>query len=70
MRGYGRDVIPSYEALCRMRGYGKDAIPSYTLGRCLRLGGESEDLPKLICRWSHRCAPRGLGAYDRNTYII
>ena len=53
-----------------MRGYGKDAIPSYALGRCSRLGGESEDLPKLICRWSHRCAPRGLGAYDRNTYII
>ena len=70
MRGYGKDAIPSYEALCRMRGYGKDAIPSYALGRCSRLGGESEDLPKLICRWSHRCAPRGLGAYDRNTYII
>lgn len=51
-------------------GYGWDAIPSYALGRCSRLGGESEDLPKLICRWSHRCAPRGLGAYDRNTYII
>ena len=65
-----QDAIPSYEALCRMRGYGKDAIPSYALGRCSRLGGESEDLPKLICRWSHRCAPRGLGAYDRNTYII
>ena len=68
--GYGWDAIPSYETLCRMRGYGKDAIPSYALGRCSRLGGESEDLPKLICRWSHRCAPRGLGAYDRNTYII
>jgi hypothetical protein len=48
----------------------QDAIPSYALGRCSRLGGESEDLPKLICRWSHRRAPRGLGAYDRNTYII
>ena len=68
--GYGWDAIPSYKALCRMRGYGRDAIPSYALGRCSRLGGESEDLPKLICRWSHRCAPRGLGAYDRNTYII
>lgn len=51
-------------------GMARDAIPSYALGRCSRLGGESEDLPKLICRWSHRCAPRGLGAYDRNTYII
>ena len=65
-----QDAIPSYKALCWMRGYGRDAIPSYALGRCSRLGGESEDLPKLICRWSHRCAPRGLGAYDRNTYII
>ena len=65
-----QDAIPSYKALCRVRGYGKDAIPSYALGRCSRLGGESEDLPKLICRWSHRRAPRGLGAYDRNTYII
>lgn len=31
-----------------MCGYGKNAIPSYALGRCSRLGGESEDLPKLF----------------------
>ena len=65
-----RMPYPHIKQPCRMRGYGKNAIPSYALGRCSRLGGESEDLPKLICRWSHRRAPRGLGAYDRNTYII
>ena len=36
----------------------------------VRVWAASQKTCRNICRWSHRRAPRGLGAYDRNTYII
>lgn len=50
-----------------MRRYGKNAIPSYVLGRCSRLGGESEDLPKRVLPRLFRYASR-IGCERQNHY--
>lgn len=62
-----RMPYPHIKQPCRMRGYGKNAIPSYALGRCSRLGGESEDLPKRVLPRLFRCASR-IGCERRNHY--
>lgn len=62
-----RMPYPHIKQPCRMRGHGKNAIPSYALGRCSRLGGESEDLPKRVLPRLFRCASR-IGCERRNHY--